>query len=103
MSTVKIYGASDDLVEVEVTWEGGTKKWEEEYDGDKVKLVIEGQMYVQMRYSLQNGCWVAEIGQVREGFIIFPTTVGVITQRNFSALVIVEVPGTGQVSVVEAR
>ena len=86
MSTpeIVIYGASDDLVEVEMTRPDGTT-WQEEYNGDDVTLNIGGRMYVRMRYGVHDAVWTAEIGQLVEGIPIIPVSIGT-HERGFSVL-----------------
>lgn len=79
--TVQIYGASDDLVEIEGDVEGADEynAYDEGFQG-----VIEAPdggtaiLYVEYR---DNGCWTATLGRYEEGYAI-PSEWGVELSTN---------------------
>ena len=102
---LKIYGASDDLVEIEGP--GGdevdcydssvliTIGWPEAQAGKDAKGLV-----VRMRYGSPGfgGTWSAEVGQIDEDFPIpWPVRIEV-AERPYSALVIVDCPDDTPVS-----
>lgn len=98
---LKIYGASDDLVEIE----GHAREEIDCYDR-KVVITIGWAneespqsargVYVIMRYSpryLRNGCWTAEISPIDEDADIpWPITVELEPNRRYSSLVTIDCP-----------
>lgn len=61
MNRIRIYGGSDDLIEVE-----GNAKGCNEYDGEKATFHIAG-LIVTVSYSNENnGCWGIQVTQIDE-------------------------------------
>jgi hypothetical protein len=72
MSDVTIYGASDDLIEVD-----GDVPGCDEYSGESAELLLtgpEGGVWVMVTYGT-NGCWAIGVGPVDEDTRMLPVAI----------------------------
>lgn len=90
---VVIYGASDDLVEVDegsgVTFE--PEGFDGETNGELTQMCLvgdAGQLRVRVRYG-DMGCWGIEVAPVDEGVPMLPVMIG-LNDRGYSARAVVQ-------------
>lgn len=95
---ITIYGASDDLVEVE----GSIRREFDCISGDAELIVAssDGALRVFMRYE-NNGCWSAAVGQIDEGARIpWPVSIVASEKSRYSAAVVIDCPLDAQVTII---
>lgn len=94
---IRIYGASDDLVEIEGHPGGDEVGCESSAVvvsiGDRVRGLV-----VRIEYSPKwagnVGCWAAAVSPIDEDVPMYPVTIELEPERKYSAMVLVDAPET---------